>query len=154
MDTGSSEESAGEDQEGDALSVRELPACMEVLCGMDSRLGELLWVRVIGETSEGDIVVGGKYLESGEEEDKVLCEQFEEVQFKDPTSPLGTLITLTLMGRGNCRAQRVLDVSSGSWGQLLSTAARFANRGDAHLALVLAKREKWIRDVKSRVSLT
>ena len=86
--------------------MRELPACVEVLYGTGSRLGELLWVRVTGETSEGDIVVGGKYLESGEEEDKVLFKQFEEVQFKDPTSPLGTLITLTLTGRGKTAGRK------------------------------------------------
>lgn len=50
-DTGYLEKTGGEDQEGDALSGRELPACVEVLYGTGSRLGELLWVRVTGETS-------------------------------------------------------------------------------------------------------
>lgn len=72
----------------------------------------------------------------------------------DPTSPSGTRLPLTLTGRGNCRVQTVPEVSSGSWGQLLSTAARCANRGDAHLHVVPAKREKWIRDVKCSVSLS
>ena len=51
MDRGCSEERGGEDQEGDALRGRQLPGCMEVLYGMGSRLGELLWVGVTGETS-------------------------------------------------------------------------------------------------------
>ena len=50
--------------------------------------------------------------------------------------------------------QPVPEVSAASWGQLLSTAARCADRGDANLDVVLANREKWIGDVKSSVSLT
>lgn len=42
-----------EEQEGDALCVKDLLDCMELLTGMGNRLDELLWVRVIGEAGEG-----------------------------------------------------------------------------------------------------
>ena len=118
MDTGSSEKTGGEDEEGEALSVRELPGCMEVLYGMGSRLGELLWGRVTGETREGHMLVGNKYLESGEVEDRVLLKQFEEGRFNDPTPPLGTLIALTSWEgetAGCKQSQRFLQVPGASF---------------------------------------
>jgi len=94
-------------------------------------------------------MVGDIFLESGEEEDKVLFSQF---QFKDLSSYLSTLITLTLMGRGHCRVQADPEVLQGPLGQLLSRAAKSASRGDVHLGLILAVREKQVRDMKSNVS--
>jgi len=95
-------------------------------------------------------MVGDKYLDSDQKEDKVLFSQF---QFKDPSSLLRTLMSLTVISSRHCRVQTHPEVSGASWGQLLSTAARCASRGDAHLDLILVIREKQVRDVKSNVSL-
>ena len=58
---------------------------------MGDRLREPLCVRVRGEASWGDIVVGGKCLESGEDVDKVLLKPFEKVE----TSENNSIFTLS-----------------------------------------------------------
>ena len=62
-------------------------------------------------------------------------------------------MSLTVISSRHCRVQTHPEVSGASWGQLLSRDARCANRGDAHLDLIVAVREKQFRDVKSNVSL-
>jgi len=93
-------------------------------------------------------MVGGEYLESDEEKNKVFFYQFQFrllITLEDSNQP-DSHIKQTLQGANP-------EVSGDSWGQLLNTAARCANRGDAHLDLIVAIREMQVRDVKSNVSL-
>lgn len=55
---GFSGEAGREDGEGDALHLRQLVVCVELLYGTCNRLGEPLWVRVRGEACQWDILVG------------------------------------------------------------------------------------------------
>lgn len=40
--------------------MKDLLKCMELLIGTGNRLDELLWAKVTGEASEGDMMVGDK----------------------------------------------------------------------------------------------
>lgn len=118
-----------------ALYMKGQLKCVELIYGMDDRLGECLWVGTVRQTNKGGIVMGGYCRPHGEEVDEIFCKLLKKVSRPQ---------TLVLIGDLNLSEARGGKVSrkqiSGGWqGQLLNTNARWATKDDTLLVAVVLK---------------
>lgn len=71
--------------------MKELLKCVELIYGLDDRLGECLWVGIRKETNNGGIVMGSYCRLHTEEVDKVFYKQLKEVSKPQTLDLMGDL---------------------------------------------------------------
>ncbi|XP_063280190.1 uncharacterized protein LOC134564864 isoform X3 [Prinia subflava] len=139
-----------------ALFVKLRLECMEVCLGVDDKQVESLWVRIKGQTSKGDTVVGVCYRlpEQEEEVDEAFYRQLEAASQFQALVLVGDLNYPDICWRSNTakhkQSRRFLESIDDNF---LSQVVEDPTRNGVLLDLKLTNREGLIGDVKVGGSL-
>lgn len=81
--------------------MKELFKCVELVYGLNDRLGECLWVGIRKETNKSGIVMGGYCRPHTEEVDEVFYKQLKEVSKPQTLVLMGDLNLSGAQGQGS-----------------------------------------------------